>query len=36
MKKEEVSGKVVVWCNLKPKKMAGLESNGMVMCIHND
>eukprot|EP00756_Hemistasia_phaeocysticola_P037022 Hpha_TRINITY_DN16674_c4_g3::TRINITY_DN16674_c4_g3_i1::g.181545::m.181545/K15437/AIMP1, ARC1; aminoacyl tRNA synthase complex-interacting multifunctional protein 1 len=26
----------VVWCNLKPAKMRGVNSNGMVMCSEDD
>ena len=33
---EMLEGFVVVWANLKPRKIAGLESNGMVMCAGND
>lgn len=29
---EQVTGKVVVFYNLKPKKLAGMDSAGMVMC----
>jgi len=28
---QEMSGKVIVFCNLKPRKLAGYESNGMVL-----
>jgi len=33
---EMLEGFVVVWANLKPRKIAGLESNGMVMCAGSD
>lgn len=32
MKLEDMSGLVVIASNLRPRKLAGLESNGMVLC----
>ncbi len=32
---EMLQGYVVVFANLKPRKLAGVESNGMVMCASN-
>lgn len=29
---EEMKGLVVILANLKPRKMAGVESQGMIMC----
>ena len=33
---EMLEGYVIVFANLKPRKIAGLESNGMVMCASSD
>ena len=29
-------GEVLVWVNLKPRKLAGIMSNGMVMCASSE
>lgn len=36
MKIEEVSGKCIVFANLKPRPLGGVPSNGMVMCVKNE
>ena len=33
---EGMSGKVIVFCNLKPRKLAGQESNGMVLATSDE
>jgi methionine--tRNA ligase beta chain len=33
---EGISGKVIVFCNLKPRKLAGQESNGMVLATSDE
>lgn len=29
---DQMKGKVIVMCNLKPRPLAGFNSNGMVVC----
>ena len=35
VKPEDMKGKVIVMANLKPRPLAGFESNGMVVCASN-